>query len=345
MFGKNKPKIETVKWSWAAPVQSKNVYRDDEFVRSKTKEEALEAIDYLMTNPRGLTYTITVFRDGEYLTYWRHSMPCLGGLVKYRASHGDRYYMNPYFPRDIYVAFPEGDITYIACQKDSRINPKNAYWDFVFSAESPWVSAFGTKDTMIFKDSYFVLTNMETDPTVFYSLMRLGGMAGWYPSNYKKWNPKAELLALKTSQADPRRLAGQKPLRISGGTWAEGFGYTRPYNESIFKTAVPTRMADFGKLAGYPQANYTNTYFVAEMKKNFGVDVSRGVPAEEKYEKALVEAWDYFKEKAELLSDQPGNPLSDKQSKFVRDTVKPSIQDFAMSLMQGKHQTETQTEY
>jgi len=335
----NKPKIETVKWSWADTVQSKNIYRDDEFVRSKTKEEALQAIDFLMTQPRGLTYTITVFRDEEYITYWRHSMPCLGGLVKYRDSHGERHFMNPYFPRDIRVAFPEGEIVYIACTGVPKSRLNTPYWEFIFSAESPWVSAFGSKDTIIFKDSYFVLTNMNTDPTVFYSLMRLGGMAGWYPSSYQKWNPKAEVLAIKAAQADPRRLAGQKPLLISGGTWADGYGYTRPYNESIFKTLVPTAFSDFGKLAGYPQADYTNAYFVSEMKKNFGVDVSNGIPAEAKFEKALVEAWDYFKEKSAELDEAPGDQRSIMRAKFIRETVKTNV-DFASLLMQGEHQAQ-----
>jgi len=338
-------KVETVKWSWAADVQSKNVYRDDEFIRTTTKDEALQAIDFLMKQPRGLTYCITVFRDGEYFTYWRHSMPCLGGLVKYRASHGERHFMNPYFPRDIYVAFPEGDIIFIACQKDTRANLKSSYYEFMFSQESPWVSAFGSVDTVIFKDSYFVLTNMNTDPTVFYSLMRLGGFASWYPSQYKKWNPKAEILALKSGAADPRRLAGQKPLRISGGTWADGYGYTRPYNESIFKTIVPTAFEEFGKLAGYPQANYTNTYFVAEMKRMFDLDVSKGIPAEEKYEKALVQAWDYFKEKAQELDDAPGDQQSLKRAQFVRETVTKDVQSFAALLMQGDHQSQVSAEY
>ena len=127
-------KIETVRWSWAKTVQSPGVYRDDEFVRTKTKEEALLAIDFLMGTPRGLTYTITVFR-GEYLTYWRHSMPCLGGLVKYRDSHGERYFMNPYFPRDIRVAFPEGDIIFIAyCRGTNTKNIFKAspYYEFIF---------------------------------------------------------------------------------------------------------------------------------------------------------------------------------------------------------------------
>lgn len=341
----NKPKIETVKWSWAPTVQSKNVYRDDEFARSKTKEEALQVIDYMMTHPQGLTYTITVLRDGEYLTYWRHSMPCLGGLVKYRDSHGERHFMNPYFPRDIRVAFPEGEIVYVACTGVPKNKLNSPYWEFVFSAESPWVTAFGTKDTIIFKDSYFVLTNMNTDPTVFYSLMRLAGLYGWYPSNYKNWNPKAEILAAKTAQADPRRLAGQKPLRISGGTWADGYGYTRPYNESIFKTIVPTAFEEFGKLAGYPQANYANTYFVAEMKRMFGVDVSRGVPVEAKYEKALIEAWDYFREKAADLDDVPGDQQSIKRAKFIRETVNKNAQGFAALLMQGNHQAQASAEY
>ena len=341
----NKPNIETIKWSWAAPVQSKNVYRDDQFVRSKTKEEALQAIDFLMSQPRGLTYTITVLRDGEYFTYWRHSMPCLGGLVKYRDSHGERHFMNPYFPRDIYVAFPDGEITFISCQRDQRAKLDLPYYEFMFSAESPWVSAFGSKDTIIFKDSYFVLTNMNTDPTVFYSLMRLGGFAGHYPSQYKKWNPKAEVLALKTAQADPRRLAGQKPLRISGGTWADGYGYTRPYNESIFKTLVPTSFEDFRKLAGYPQAQYTNAYFVSTMRDVFGVDVSAGIPAQEKFEKPLIEAWDYFKAKAADLDDAPGDQRSIQRSKFIRETVKSNTRDFAVSLMQGGHDSSAAMSY
>jgi hypothetical protein len=301
-------KVETVKWTWAEAVQSKSVYRDDQFVSTKTKEEALKAIDFLMKTPAGLTYTITVFRDDSYLTYWRHSMPCLGGLVKYRDSHGKRHFMNPYFPRDIRVAFPEGDIVFIACH---RANTKGIfafpYYEFIFSEESPFVSAFGSKETIIFKDDYFVLTNMDTDPTVFYSLMRLGGFAyhgyGGAGTASKKWNPKAEILAQKTTQADPRRLAGQRPLKISGGTWAEGFGYTRPYNESIFKTSLPSKFKDFGKLAGYPQAPYTNEYFVSEMKSNFGMDVSKGIKLDDKVEKTLVEAWDYFKKASKELSE------------------------------------------
>ena len=320
-------KVETVKWSWAEAVQSKNVYRDDEFVRSKTKEEALAAIEFLMTKPQGLMYTITVFRDGEYFTYWRHSMPCLGGLVKYHDSHGPRYFMNPYFPRDIRVAFPDGDIVFIALY---RVNTKDLfksseYNEFVFSQESPWVSCFGTREAVIFKDNHFVLTDMNTDPTVFYSLMRLGGMqhGGAYggAAAGKKVNPKAQILGTKTTMADPRRLAGQAPVRISGGTWAEGFGYTRPYNESIFKTSLPHKMSEFGTMPvkSYPQAPYTNDYFVAEMKSVFGIDVAKtGIPLTamtEKIEGALVEAWDYFKEKAKELPDHAD------QAKFAR-TIK-----------------------
>ena len=347
----NKPKIETVKWSWAQPVRSKEVYRDDEFVRSKTKEEALAAIDYMMTNPRGLTYTITVLRDGEYLTYWRHSMPCLGGLVKYLDSHGDRYFMNPYFPRDIRVAFPEGEITFIACAGVPKAKMNGPYWDFVFSAESPWVSAFGTKESIIFKDTYFVLTNMNTDPTVFYSLMRLAGFYGWYPSQYKNWNPKAEILATKTGGhgqqiADPRRLAGQKPLKISGGTWADGYGYTRCFNESIFKTLVPDAFEDFRKhTGGYPQANCDNSYFTNTMKKVFGVDISGGITADSKYEKPLIEAWDYFKLEAAKLDDAPGDTSSIKRAQFFRETVNKDVQSMATLLMQGQHGAQASANY
>src|ERR1035441_2727641 len=140
-------KIEKVKWTWAAKVENKYIYRDDEFVRTETKEEALAAIGFLMARPVKLTYTITVFRDGEYFTYFRHSMPCLGGLVKYRDSHGDRYFMNSYFPRDIYVAFPEGDIIYIACHRLKTGHILNdPYHAFMFSKESPWKAAFRSEE-------------------------------------------------------------------------------------------------------------------------------------------------------------------------------------------------------
>lgn len=298
-------KIESVKWSWAAPVKNKGIYRDEEFIRTKTKEKALEAIAFLMSKPQGLTYTITVFRDGEYFTYYRHSMPCLGGLVKYLDSHGkEKGWMNPYFPRDIYVAFPEGDIIYIACHGNF---PKSAYNDFIFSQESPWISAFGSKDTIIFKNNYFVLTNMDTDPTVFYHFMKYGKSGsvygGYCGGQVKGWNPKAEILLTKTSSADPRRLAGQKPIKISGGTWAEGFGYTRPYNESVFKTKLPHKFKDLGKTSksGYPNAPYTNEYFVSEMKKKF--DVINLTTPDKKLEDILVKAWDYFKEKSIALED------------------------------------------
>jgi len=301
-------KVETVKWSWADPVQSKSVYRDDEFVCTKTREEALQSIEWLMGQSKGLTYTITVLRDGSYYTYWRHTMPCLGGLVKYRDSHGAGHFMNPYFPRDIRVAYPEGETVFVACL---RVGTKgqaifdSTYYRFILSEESPWVSAFGSKETIIFKDNYFVLTNMNTDPTVFYSLMRLGGFAhhGAYggTSATSKWNPKAEILATKTAMADPRRLAGQKPIRISGGTWAQGFGYTRPYNESIFKTSLPHKVSEFGKLAGYPQALYVPTYFHSEMQSKFGIDVSKGIKLDENINKILTEAWDYFKEQSKEL--------------------------------------------
>lgn len=301
-------KIETVQWKWADAVLRKEVYRDEEFVRSSSKEEALLAIDFLMRQPKGLTYTITVLREGEYFTYFRHQMPCYGGLVKYLASHGEKYNMNPYFPRDIRVAYPEGDTIFIACFRDGfKQEFEKPYYQFIFSEESPWVSAFGTKESIIVKDNYFVLTNMNTDPTVLYSLLRLGGVA--YSSNGGSYNPKAEILAFKSSSADPRRLAGQKPIRTSGGTWAEGYGYTRPYNESIFKTALPTKYADFKDLptTGYPPAfKFTNEYFVTTMKEVFEIDVASvatKLAIDSGIETALVKSWEYFKEMSKQLDE------------------------------------------
>ncbi len=300
--------VETVKWSWAEDVKKKEVYRDDELIRSKTKEEALQAVGFLLEQHQGNSYSITVFRDGEYLTYSRHRMPCLGGLVKYRDSHGPRYKMNPYFPRDIRVAFPEGDIIYIGCYRNGlKALMETPYYKFIFSEESPWVSAFGSRDTIIFKDNYFVLTNMDTDPTVFYSMMRLGGVA--YGAVQTTLHPKVTLLVFKSSEADPRRLAGQKPVRTSGGKWSEGFGYTRPYNESIFKTQLPTKAKDFDTLpsTSYPPGfSFTKEYFVTKMKEEFKLDVSNiqlNLNISSETEEMLVKSWDYFKEKAKELDE------------------------------------------
>lgn len=311
-------KIETAQWKWADAVKNKHVYRDEEFIRTATEKEALKAIDFLMKSPRGLTYTITVLRDGEYFTYFRHSMPCLGGLVKYRDSHGAKYHMNPYFPRDIYVAFPEGEIIYIACHRPNMLQSlKTPYYDFILSEESPWISAFGNRDTIIFKQNYFVLTNMDADPTVFYSLMRLAGFTGsiYDGGGAKNIHPKAFILFNKNGQASACRLAGQKPIRISGGTWAQGFGYTRCFNESIFKTRLPDKFEDFKKhIRGYPQAPHNNKYFLRIMKEKFGVDATK--PEQKTYD-ALIEAWGFFAEESKKL----GNGFPDSKSKTDASTV------------------------
>lgn len=299
--------IEKLKWSWAENVKSKNIYRDEEFVKTNTKKEAIQAIDFLLNQPKGLTYTITVERDKKFYTYFRHSMPCLGGLVKYADSHGaEHHWMNPYFPRDIYVAFPEGKITFIACHRPNILKDiESEYWQFVFSSESPWVSAFNDKKSIIFKNNYFILTDMKTDPTVFYSLMRLGGLAGGYGGVVvKNCSPKVNILLNKMSHADPRRLAGQLPIRISGGTWADGFGYTRPYNESIFKTSLPTKFNDFRKLAGYPQAEYNPNYFINTTKEKFGMNQIPNVNnVDEKSHDILLKAWDFFAEESKKMGD------------------------------------------
>lgn len=299
--------IEKVKWEWPEPVKSKDVYRDDEFVKTTTKKQAIEATKFLCKKQQGCTYTITVRRGRNYFTYYRHSMPCLGGWVKYRDSHGEKHYMNPYFPRDIRVAYPEGDTVLIGCSRPNMNNSlKHPYYDFILSQESPWVSAFGDRKTILFGDNYLILTNMDTDPTVFYSLMRLGGLYHHGVSNNQ--DPKAVLLVTKNTAADPRRLAGQKPIRTSGGTWKEGYGYTRPYNESIFKTKLPHKLEEFGKLGSYPNAPYTNEYFINTMKEKFGLTTENPNNTtpwlnDEKSVKTLVEAWDFFKEEAKELDD------------------------------------------
>lgn len=296
--------IEKIKWNWAEAVQSKNVYRDDEFIRTKTKEEALLAAQFLLNKPQGLTYIITVRRDNEYFTYYRHSMPCLGGLVKYKDANGPAYYMNPYFPRDIRVAFPEGDIIYIGVNNQNiKEKIKSPYFEFVFSKESPWKAAFNSRESIIFNDNNLILTDMNTDPTVFYSLMRLGGVV--YGNGKPDWNPKADILFNKCSnaQADPRRLAGQKPIKTSGGMWSQGYGYSRPFNESIFKTTLPCKLKNFGTLAGYPKAPQDSKYFIDTMKKEFKVDITNTSTPDKKTQDALIEAWDYFKIQSKELSD------------------------------------------
>lgn len=304
----SKFKIETAKWTWAEPVKQKEVYRDEEFVVTETKEEALQSIDFLMEQAKGNTYTITVLRDKQYFTYFRHSMPCLGGLAKYKDSHGEKYFMNPFFPRDIRVAFPEGKVVYIACyRKDTKKSLEFPYYDFLFSEESPWIDAFGKRDSVIFKDNYFVLTNMKADPTVFYSLMKFGGFChhGYGIPNVlnKDINPKALLIAGKYKEADPRRICGKKPLKISGGTWAEGFGYTRPYNEAIFKTELPLKLNEFEKAGSYPVVAQKLDYFVSEVKSNFALDASKINITDKGVEKVMVDAWNFFNKKAKDLKD------------------------------------------
>lgn len=302
--------IETLKWVWHKNVRQPDIYRDHQVIRTKTKEEALESVHFLLKQPKGNTYTITVLQNDEYVTYFMYSMPCLGGLVKYRDHSGEAFYMNPYLPRDIKVAFPEGEVIYIGiCIKNIKKDLESPYYQFLLSEESPWIAAFGNKDTIIFEQDYFILTNMRADPTVFYSLMRLGGLGnGGIYNTYqlkKDIHPKAQILLTKAGMpyADPRRLAGQLPIRTSGGPWKDGWGYTRVWNESIFKTKLPKQLKDFGSCpsGGHaPNFPFTNECFAKEMKDKFGVDITK--PDEKMYE-ACVGAWDYFKDAAKELKD------------------------------------------
>lgn len=301
--------IEKIKWAWPKTVKTPSVYRDDEMIRSATKEDALAATEFLLQKPQGLTYTITVLRDGEYFTYYRHSMPCLGGLTGYKDSNGDKFFFNPYFPRDIRVNFPDGEIIFIGiCRKGIKTDMDNPYFRFVFSDESPWRAAFGSVDTVIFRNDYLIFTNTDADPTILYSLLRLGGIMGGVYSGVPKTaiHPKASILLNKSMQADPRRLAGQCPIITSVGNWKSGFGYTRGLCEHIFKTDLPVKaLKDFAKFptTGYPpNPPFTNKYFVGAMKEKFGVDVSNPNTVDTRVHDACVESWEFFKEEAGKLS-------------------------------------------
>lgn len=305
--------IHKVAWKWPETVKNPEVYRDDEYVVSKTQNAALSAIDFLCKKPRGLTYTITVRRGDTYYTYYRHDMPCYGGLVKYKDSHGDTHSMNPYFPRDIKVMFPEGEIIYIGiCCKKDVMKAFSKFDQFVLSKESPWVSAFGSPKSVILKDGYFILTDMNTDPTVFYSIMRQARLfqPDYRGHTYVEWDPRASILIANCTSLDVRRLAAQNPIRISGGTWAQGFGYTRPFNESIFKTYIPKKLSEFHTCTAYQGgAEVDATYFANTLKKVFKVEVPSNIYQpwdKKKYEKVLVEAWDYFKEEGRKLGNTPG---------------------------------------
>lgn len=293
-------KITTQPWKWADAVRDKHIYRDEEFIVTDCRDEALESAEFLLQkSPACLTYTITVYRDNNYYTYFRHSMPCMGGLAKYCDTHGaEKHYYNPYFPRDIKVSFPEGEIIYIGYYlKNVRKNIETKYCDFVLSQESPWVSAFNSRESIIVRDNYIILTDMDTNPTMFYSLLKYACLGSdIYGSGVPGWNPKASILLYKTTRGDPRRLAGQKPNKNCPGTWAEGYGYGRCFNESIFATNLPCEMKDFAKFTyGYPRADYNNNYFLEIMKNEFGIT---SLTKDQYTHDALVEAWDYFKKES-----------------------------------------------
>ncbi len=142
---------------------------------------------------------------------------------------------------------------------------------------------------------------METNPTLFYSLMRMGGLSYCLPR--KDWNPKADILLAKcaTAFADPRRLAGAKPILMENSLWSNNTGYVRPYCESIYKTSLPKKFEEFHTLpaTGYPPIfPFTNEYFFKTMKEKFGVDITK---PDQKVHDALVEAWDFFKEESKEL--------------------------------------------
>jgi hypothetical protein len=307
-------KIETKSWI-LPPNASAPKKQDYEFIRSTTKEEALSAIEYFFTEVggRGLNYAITVKVEDEYLTYWMKNMPCYGGLCKYKVIHGEKYSMNSYFPSDFPLVFPDGEIVYISLPYGENHRQNNpVYWDWALSQESPWVSGIGKEGSFIVKKNFFILTDMNTDPTVLYHLLKFSGITGgmfrlpWY---WTYDDPRAYYVAYGHT-LDKRRFAAKAPIKISGGTWAEGYGYTRPFNEYVFGTSIPMSVQDMMSLPdGYnSKVGVIETDYFNEVMKSLGVEIleksnifMKKAGQKQVPETLLLEAWDIFKKQGEEL--------------------------------------------
>lgn len=221
--------------------------------------------------------------------------------------------MNSYFPNDFPLVFPDGEIVYISLPYGENHRQNNpVYWDWALSQESPWVSGIGKEGSFIVKKNFFILTDMNTDPTVLYHLLKFSGITGgmfrlpWY---WTYDDPRAYYVAYGHT-LDKRRFAAKAPIKISGGTWAEGYGYTRPFNEYVFGTSIPMSVQDMMSLPDRynSKVGVIETDYFNEVMKSLGVEIleksnvfmkkagQKKVP-----ETLLLEAWDIFKKQGEEL--------------------------------------------
>jgi len=226
--------------------------RIDRPIIAKDLEDVREKIVEHISSPYGITYAIAVIQNDEHLVYTRKNVPCYGDLAKYRDPHGVFGEMNKYHPTDLYYPFPEGTPVMIGM----AIHPKenDDFFQALFTEDSPWYEV--TKGAEFVTNSKnhvigLIFPDMNIDPTVWWNfLYRLRSL--YAGSDCQKLMDQAlafgfsrrEAIMISLNYRHPSHLGGgcwgirrmllQDPKRISGGTFAEGYGYTRPSNEHIF---------------------------------------------------------------------------------------------------------------
>ena len=203
----------------------------------------------------------------DYSYHPRFDQPCQGGETrKYGSTHPDCTQPHNSKPGDLHHPFPAGRpsaISFPLSGVEYASADNEAYFNAMFSKNSPWIKGFGSPDNirLLRNDKnlpYGVIIgvkNLNVDPTVMINCIQM--LRNSEGSSFNKLvkdgftdNEALAVLMLNQGCAGPevrltsdyyfcpvfsaRRFFGQKPNDLSGGYYSDRTDYNRTYVQDVF---------------------------------------------------------------------------------------------------------------
>ena len=212
-----------------------------------------------------IDYALVMKVDEGYNFHYRLEQPCYGELRKYSMTHGTMCTRpESEKPDDLYFPFPKGIPYAIAVPFNHALHStsRDNYLRALVSEDSPWISGFGSPDSVEFieKNGHltgFILKDMHVDHTVMVSLIwatcHVHGSSAFDRLITEGFSVKETLAILVMnstysphkfivetddyhwgSRLSFKRFFEAKPRNFSGGMFDEGYDYNRRMIQDIF---------------------------------------------------------------------------------------------------------------
>lgn len=208
---------------------------------------------------------ISGYKDYSY--HPRFDQPCQGGETrKYKGFNRDVTQPHNRKPTDLYHPFPEGKpsaISFPLSGKKYGSKELEQMFDAMFSAESPWLKGFGSKENVRYLRNELDLAygviigvkNLDVDPTVMINCIQVlrNSTASYFVQLVEAGATPIEALAILMlnhnsigsigmtydyyfcSVFSARRFFGQAPNDLSGGYYSDRTDYNRTYVQDVFQ--------------------------------------------------------------------------------------------------------------